>query len=65
MLKKIHLTIVLNQRAIRVVYKMSGGWRIRIQVVSIFVVVSGLCVVAPMWLLVNSYFPPGQLLHNS
>lgn len=65
MLKNIHLTIVLNQRAIRVVYKMSGGWRIRIQVVSIFVVVSGLCVVAPMRLLVNSYFPPSQLLHNS
>lgn len=65
MLKNIHLTIVLNQRAIRVVYKMSGGRRIRIQVVSIFVVVSGLCGVAPMQLLVNSYITPRWVLGNS
>lgn len=65
MLKNIHLTIVLNQRAIRIVYKMSGERRIRILVVSIFVVVSGLCGVAPMRLLVNSYITPRWVLGNS
>lgn len=58
MLKNIHLTIVLNQWVIRVVYKMSGGWRIRIQVVSIF------C--GCQWFVCgSSYAAPSQLLPSS